>query len=210
MFLAKLLSRLLHPIFIPTITLAIISTKFLNIIILSNQLNIIIIGTVIFTLLFPLLSILYLLFTKRIKSLQIEEKEERILPILFTIIWMLIGYYFLGNILEYAPVVNSIYLGMIATLGIGEKIVVLSIGHPGNFVIEACKKLEKKNVDIGHYNMIFVKPIDVNILKEVCENYSEIITIEDGCLQGGFGSSILEFISDNEYKINVHRLGIPR
>ena len=118
MFLAKLLSRLLHPIFIPTITLAIISTKFLNIIILSNQLNIIIIGTVIFTLLFPLLSILYLLFTKRIKSLQIEEKEERILPILFTIIWMLIGYYFLGNILEYAPIVNSIYLGMIATLGI--------------------------------------------------------------------------------------------
>ena len=118
MFLAKLLSKLLHPIFIPTITLAIISTKFLNIIILSNQLNIIIIGTVIFTLLFPLLSILYLLFTKRIKSLQIEEKEERILPILFTIIWMLIGYYFLGNILEYAPVVNSIYLGMIATLGI--------------------------------------------------------------------------------------------
>ena len=57
-------------------------------------------------------------FTKRIKSLQIEEKEERILPILITIIWMLIGYYFLGNILEYAPVVNSIYLGMIATLGI--------------------------------------------------------------------------------------------
>ena len=118
MFLAKLLSRLLHPIFVPTITLAIISTKFLNIIILSNQLNIIIIGTVIFTLLFPLLSILFLLFTKRIKSLQIEEKEERILPILFTIIWMLIGYYFLGNILEYAPIVNSIYLGMIATLGI--------------------------------------------------------------------------------------------
>ena len=116
MFLAKLLSRLLHPIFIPTITLAIISTKFLNIIILSNQLNIIIIGTVIFTLLFPLLSILYLLFTKRIKNLQIEEKEERILPILITIIWMLIGYYFLNSILEYAPVVKSIYLGMITTL----------------------------------------------------------------------------------------------
>ena len=116
MLLAKLLSRLLHPVFIPTITLAIISTKFLNVIILSNQLNIIIIGTVIFTLLFPLLSILYLLFTKRIKNLQIEEKEERILPILITIIWMLIGYYFLNSILEYAPIVKSIYLGMITTL----------------------------------------------------------------------------------------------
>ena len=72
MFLAKLLSRLLHPIFIPTITLSIISIKFVNIIILSNQLDIIIIGVMIFTLLFPLLSILYLLYTDRIKSLQIR------------------------------------------------------------------------------------------------------------------------------------------
>ena len=116
MFLAKLLSRLLHPIFIPTITLSIISIKFVNIIILSNQLDIIIIGVMIFTLLFPLLSILYLLYTDRIKSLQIEERKERILPITITIIWMLIGYYFLANILDYTPIIKTIYLGMIATL----------------------------------------------------------------------------------------------
>jgi membrane-associated phospholipid phosphatase len=116
MFLAKLLSRLLHPIFIPTITLSIISIKFVNIIILSNQLDIIIIGVMIFTLLFPLLSILYLLYTDRIKSLQIEDRKERILPITITIIWMLIGYYFLANILDYAPIIKTIYLGMIATL----------------------------------------------------------------------------------------------
>ena len=116
MFLAKLLSRLLHPIFIPTITLSIISIKFVNIIILSNQLDIIIIGVMIFTLLFPLLSILYLLYTDRIKSLQLEERKERILPITITIIWMLIGYYFLANILIYAPIIKTIYLGMIATL----------------------------------------------------------------------------------------------
>jgi hypothetical protein len=116
MFLAKLLSRLLHPIFIPTITLSIISIKFVNIIILSNQLDIIIVGVMIFTLLFPLLSILYLLYTDRIKSLQIEDRKERILPITITIIWMLIGYYFLANILDYAPIIKTIYLGMIATL----------------------------------------------------------------------------------------------
>ena len=45
----------------------------------------------------------------------------------------------------------------------------------GNFVIEACKELEKREINIGHYNMIFVKPLDINILHEVCENYSEII-----------------------------------
>ena len=116
MFLAKLLSRLLHPIFIPTITLSIISIKFVNIIILSNQLDIIIIGVMIFTLLFPLLSILYLLYTDRIKSLLIEDRKERILPITITIVWMLIGYYFLANILDYAPIIKTIYLGMIATL----------------------------------------------------------------------------------------------
>ena len=116
MFLAKLLSRLLHPIFIPTITLSIISIKFVNIIILSNQLDIIIVGVMIFTHLFPLLSILYLLYTDRIKSLQIEDSKERILPITITIVWMLIGYYFLANILDYAPIIKTIYLGMIATL----------------------------------------------------------------------------------------------
>ena len=114
-----------------------------------------------------------------------------------------------GVKLEWKNEAKELKIGEGEKIRSGEKIVILSIGHPGNFVIEACKKLEKKNIDIGHYNMIFVKPLDVNILKEVCENYSEIITIEDGCLQGGFGSSILEFISDNEYKINVHRLGIP-
>ena len=116
MFLAKLLSRLLHPIFISTITLSIISIKFVNIIILSNQLDIIIVGVMIFTLLFPLLSILYLLYTDRIKSLQIKDRKERILPITITIVWMLIGYYFLANILDYAPIIKTIYLGMIATL----------------------------------------------------------------------------------------------
>ena len=116
MFLAKLLSRLLHPIFMPTITLSIISIKFVNIIILSNQLDIIIVGVMIFTLLFPLLSILYLLYTDRIKSLLIEDRKERILPITITIVWMLIGYYFLANILDYAPIIKTIYLGMIATL----------------------------------------------------------------------------------------------
>ena len=116
MFLAKLLSRLLHPIFIPTITLSIISIKFVNIIILSNQLDIVIVGVMIFTLLFPLLSILYLLYTDRIKSLQIEDRKERIIPITITIVWMLIGYYFLANILDYAPIIKTIYLGMIATL----------------------------------------------------------------------------------------------
>ena len=56
--------------------------------------------------------------------------------------------------------------------------------------------------------MIFVKPLDEKLLHTIFKKYNETITIEDGCLQGGFGSSILEFASDNNYKNNISRLGI--
>ena len=65
-----------------------------------------------------------------------------------------------------------------------------------------------KWVNIGHYNMIFIKPLDEKLLHKIFKKYDEIITIEDGALQGGFGSSILEFASDNNYKNNISRLGI--
>ena len=91
----------------------------------------------------------------------------------------------------------------------GDEIVVLSIGHPGNFVIEAEEILQKKGINIGHYNMIFLKPIDEKLLHKIFKKYTKIITIEDGCLKGGFGSSILEFMSDNNYNKQVVRLGIP-
>ena len=90
----------------------------------------------------------------------------------------------------------------------GDKVAVVSIGHPGNFVKKASEQLEKKGINIGHYNMIFVKPLDEKLLHTIFKKYNEIITIEDGCLQGGFGSSILEFASDNNYKNNISRLGI--
>ena len=57
--------------------------------------------------------------------------------------------------------------------------------------------------------MIFLKPIDEKLLHKIFKKYSKIITIEDGCLKGGFGSSILEFMSDNNYNKQVVRLGIP-
>ena len=91
----------------------------------------------------------------------------------------------------------------------GHDIAILSIGHPGNFVIEANEKLEKKGINIGHYNMIYLKPLDEKLLHAIFKKYNKIITIEDGCLKGGFGSSILEFMSDNNYTNQVSRLGIP-
>jgi 1-deoxy-D-xylulose-5-phosphate synthase len=69
--------------------------------------------------------------------------------------------------------------------------------------------MARKNLLVGHYDMRFVKPIDEEMLHEVFGSYKKIITIEDGCIQGGFGSAILEFMADNNYQAEVRRLGIP-
>jgi 1-deoxy-D-xylulose-5-phosphate synthase len=91
----------------------------------------------------------------------------------------------------------------------GRDIAILSIGHPGNFVIEACQVLAAKGIHPAHYNMRFVKPIDEQILHEVGQHYSHVITIEDGTIVGGFGSACLEFFAAHNYKPFVVMLGIP-
>ena len=113
-----------------------------------------------------------------------------------------------GVNIDWKNKVKEIKIGKGEKIKEGDHIAILSIGHPGNFVKTASELLEKKGVCIGHYNMIFIKPLDEKLLHTIFKKYEEIITIEDGCLQGGFGSSILEFASDNGYQQNISRLGI--
>lgn len=91
----------------------------------------------------------------------------------------------------------------------GDDIAIITIGHVGNFALEAIDNLEAKGVFPALYDMRFVKPLDTELLHEIFSKFSMIITVEDGSLAGGFGSSILEFMSDNDYKATVKRLGIP-
>ena len=91
----------------------------------------------------------------------------------------------------------------------GKKIACISIGHIGNQVHDIVKKIEKENIHIGHYNLIFIKPLDEALLKKIIQSYEYIITIEDGCIMGGAGTAILEFASLQEKKRTIIRLGIP-
>lgn len=91
----------------------------------------------------------------------------------------------------------------------GSDIAILSIGHPGNMVKEACLLLKEEEIEVAHYDMRFVKPLDELMLHVVFQKFDKIITVEDGCLQGGFGSAILEFMADHQYTARVLRLGIP-
>ncbi|NTW24568.1 MAG: 1-deoxy-D-xylulose-5-phosphate synthase [Lentimicrobium sp.] len=91
----------------------------------------------------------------------------------------------------------------------GDKIAILSIGHPGNFAAEACDQLQKEGITVGHYDMRFLKPLDETLLHEVFKKYSLLLTIEDGTISGGFGSAVVEFMSDHNYQVTIKRLGIP-
>lgn len=104
---------------------------------------------------------------------------------------------------------KAIKIGTGRKLSEGKDIAVLSIGHTGNFVQEAIETLSNEKISVAHYDMRFVKPLDTNLLKEVFSHFDKIITVEDGCLIGGFGSAIIEFMADNRFSAKIIRLGIP-
>jgi 1-deoxy-D-xylulose-5-phosphate synthase len=91
----------------------------------------------------------------------------------------------------------------------GEEVCVLSIGHPGNFVVNACKELHSDGIFPAHYDMRFLKPLDEEILHDVFLKFTKIITVEDGVIKGGFGSAVLEFMNANHYHAEIKMLGIP-
>lgn len=91
----------------------------------------------------------------------------------------------------------------------GDELAILTIGHIGNYAIEVCEKLETQGINVAHYDMRFAKPLDEELLHEVFIRFKKVITVEDGCIQGGFGSAILEFMADHHYVSKIKRLGIP-
>ena len=91
----------------------------------------------------------------------------------------------------------------------GEDIAILSIGHPGNFAQDAIALMKESGISIAHYDLRFVKPLDAVLLHEVFTKFKKVITVEDGCLMGGFGTAIIEFMVDQKYNSEIVRLGIP-
>ncbi|MDR2467169.1 MAG: 1-deoxy-D-xylulose-5-phosphate synthase [Prevotellaceae bacterium] len=91
----------------------------------------------------------------------------------------------------------------------GNDIAVLSIGHPGNFAVEAINRAEAEGLSVMHCDMRFVKPIDEEILHLAGQKFSRVITVEDGTVMGGLGSAVAEFFARNNYDCKVKMLGVP-
>lgn len=114
-----------------------------------------------------------------------------------------------GVMPEWRTPMEKIEIGTGRMIQDGEEVVILTIGHPGNFAVKACQQLKTEGFSPAHYDMRFAKPLDEKLLHQVAKRFSKIITVEDGTIVGGFGSAVLEFMAEHSYTPEVKMLGIP-
>ena len=110
-----------------------------------------------------------------------------------------------GRLIDWKCQLEEIEVGTGRRIREGESIAILSIGPIGNIVEEA---IEETNLNIAHYDMRFLKPLDSKLLQEVGEQFKTIVTVEDGAREGGMGSAVLEWMADNGYTPRIIRLGL--
>lgn len=110
-----------------------------------------------------------------------------------------------GRLIDWKCQLEEIEVGTGRRIREGESIAILSIGPIGNIVEEA---IEEMNLNIAHYDMRFLKPLDSKLLQEVGEQFKIIVTVEDGVREGGMGSAVLEWMADHGYTPRIIRLGL--
>ena len=114
-----------------------------------------------------------------------------------------------GVMIDWEQPFEELTIGEGRQIAEGNELAILTIGHPGNFATKAREKMEQKGYSVAQYDMRFVKPLDEKLLHQIFKKHNKVITVEDGCIQGGFGSAVLEFMADHNYHAQVKRLGVP-
>ena len=115
-----------------------------------------------------------------------------------------------GALVNWKCPMEEIPVGKGRKLKDGKDIAVITLGPIGHAAQQAIESVEAKSgKSIAHYDLRFLKPIDEEMLHEIGQNFTQIVTVEDGVMKGGMGSAVLEFMSDNGYSPVIKRIGIP-
>ena len=114
-----------------------------------------------------------------------------------------------GVLTDWRCTLEEIPVGKGRKLTDGNEVAVLSLGPIGNVVAKVVQELKEAGKFVAHYDMRFLKPIDEDILQEVGKKFHRIVTIEDGVVQGGLGSAVIEYMADHNLHPQVVRLGLP-
>lgn len=113
-----------------------------------------------------------------------------------------------GESTDWQKPFEKIEIGKAHQLKGGTKVAILSTGAIGNNVTKALDELKNASL-FSHYDFAFIKPLDFMMLHEIFKEHEEIITIEDGCLTGGFGTNISAFAAKQGYSLRIKTLGVP-
>ena len=116
-----------------------------------------------------------------------------------------------GVLVDWRNTFEEIKVGTGRRLKDGRQVAVLTVGPIGNSAAEAITKAEEavSGLDVAHYDMRFIKPLDENLLEEIGRRFDKIVTVEDGVRAGGFGSAVLEWMADHGFSPRITRLGLP-
>ena len=115
-----------------------------------------------------------------------------------------------GVLVDWQNPMEAIPIGRGRILQQGTKTAIVSIGHMGNMAMQAAEQLKSEGMMIGVYDMRFVKPLDTQLLDHIAQTYERVITIEDGCLRGGFGSAVNEYYAQKkDCHLEIKMMGIP-
>ena len=113
-----------------------------------------------------------------------------------------------GTVKEWKQDFKAIEIGKGLKLRDGKDLAVLSLGSISSEVEDALNTIDN-SFSIAHYDLRFLKPLDESMLQSVFNRFENIITIEDGCMKGGFGDAVLDYAQTSSYKGRIHKLGIP-
>lgn len=114
-----------------------------------------------------------------------------------------------GKLTDWRCPLECVEVGKGRIMKEGNDIALLTLGPIGKQVENIIEKAQEKGISIAHYDMRFLKPLDKDLLHDIGRKFHKIVTIEDGCITGGLGSAVTEFMAENNYTPTIRRIGIP-
>jgi 1-deoxy-D-xylulose-5-phosphate synthase len=91
----------------------------------------------------------------------------------------------------------------------GKDLAIIAAGAMVQECVRSVTQLHAKGLEPLLINGRFIKPLDTAMLDDICKKVKTIVTVEENALNGGFGSAIIEFFSQKDTRVKVHRIGLP-
>ena len=114
-----------------------------------------------------------------------------------------------GSLADWRCPLEAVEVGKGRLMREGKDVAFLTLGPLGKVMESVVDEAAKQGVSVAHYDMRFLKPIDIEILREVGEKFKYVVTLEDGCVNGGLGSAVVEYMAENGYTPTIKVMGIP-